>query len=92
MAEPQTGQLGKTVKHSAIYAVGTILRRITGLVMLPIYTRYLTPADYGVVELLTMAIELAGILVGLRISQAMFRYYIWLKICMKNGLLFLQFC
>lgn len=70
------GHLKKTAKHSAIYAFGTMLRRLTGLVMLPIYTRYLTPADYGVVELLSMAIEIAGILIGLRISQAMFRYYI----------------
>lgn len=70
------GQLWRTARHSAIYAFGSILRRITGLVMLPIYTRYLTPADYGVVELLTMAIDLASILVGVRISQAMFRYYI----------------
>ena len=44
--------------------------------MLPIYTRYLTPEDYGVLELLTMAIEIVGILIGLRISQAMFRFYI----------------
>lgn len=72
----QGSQLRKTAKHSSIYALGTMLRRLTGLVMLPIYTRYLTPADYGVVELLSMAIEISGILIGLRISQAMFRYYI----------------
>ena len=71
-----TDQIKKTAKNSAIYAVGTILRRITALVMLPIYTRYLSPADYGVIELLSMAIEMASILIGLRISQAMFRYYI----------------
>lgn len=76
MAEAKGAQFKKTAKHSAIYAFGTILRRLTGLVMLPIYTRYLTPADYGVVELLGMAIEVASILIGLRISQAMFRYYI----------------
>ena len=76
MTDGRVGQLKKTAKHSAIYAVGTVLRRITGLVMLPIYTRYLTPADYGVVELLTMAIEIASILVGMRISQGLFRYYI----------------
>lgn len=68
--------LRKTATHSAIYAIGTMISRITGLVMLPIYTRYLSPADYGVIELLTMAIEITGILVGLRISQAMFRFYI----------------
>lgn len=70
------GQLKKTAAHSAIYAIGTILSRITGLVMLPIYTRYLSPSDYGVLELLSMAIEITGILVGLRITQAMFRFYI----------------
>ncbi|MDT8283263.1 MAG: oligosaccharide flippase family protein, partial [Gammaproteobacteria bacterium] len=76
MVEQQAGQLKKTAKHSVIYALGTMLRRLTGLIMLPVYTRYLTPSDYGVVELLGMAIEIAGILIGLRISQAMFRYYI----------------
>jgi len=70
------GQLRKTAAHSLIYAFGTMLGRITALVMLPIYTRYLSPADYGVLELLLMAIEFTGILVGLRISQAMFRFYI----------------
>lgn len=69
-------QLKQTAKHSAIYAIGSMISRITALVMLPIYTRYLTPADYGVLELLSMAIDLTGILVGMRISQAMFRYYI----------------
>jgi O-antigen/teichoic acid export membrane protein len=69
-------QLRKTAAHSGVYALGTMLGRITSLVMLPIYTRYLTPADYGVLELLLMAIEISGILVGMRISQAMFRFYI----------------
>ncbi len=76
MAAPGVSQLKKTAKHSAIYGIGTALRRITGFIMLPIYTRYLTPADYGVVELLTMAITFVSIFIGLRISQAMFRYYI----------------
>ena len=70
------GQLRKTATHSGIYALGTMLGRITALVMLPIYTRYLSPVDYGVLELLLMAIEISGILVGLRIAQAMFRFYI----------------
>jgi len=71
-----SGQIRKTARHSAIYAIGTLISRLTALVMLPIYTRYLTPEDYGAIELLTMAIELTGILVGFRITQAMFRYYI----------------
>jgi len=69
-------QLQKTLKHSAIYGIGELLRQLTGFVMLPIYTRYLTPSDYGVVELLTMTIAFVSIFIGLRISQAMFRFYI----------------
>ncbi len=68
--------VGKVSKHTAIYGVGTLIRHLTALVMLPIYTRYLVPADYGAVELLTMALEITGILMGLRITQAMFRFYI----------------
>jgi len=76
MSESTSKQLKNTAKNTAIYAVGTSIRRITGFVMLPIYTQYLTPEDYGVVSLLTMVIEIAGVLIGLRISQALFRYYI----------------
>jgi len=68
--------LRKISKHSVIYGIGTVSRQITALVMLPIYTRYLSPADYGAIELLVMALELVRILIGLRITQAMFRYYI----------------
>ena len=71
-----TISLHKIGKNSAIYGIGTILRNITALVMLPIYTRYLTPEDYGAVELLTMVVNLASMLLGLRITQAMFRFYI----------------
>lgn len=43
--------------------------------MLPIYTRYLTPEDYGTVELLSMLIDVATIIFGAMIVQAIFRYY-----------------
>ena len=45
----------KLVSHTSIYMLGDVLRYSVSLVMLPIYTRYLTPADYGVVELLINA-------------------------------------
>ncbi len=54
---------------------GDILRRSVSLIMLPIYTRYLTPEDYGVVELLSMLLDFASIIFGARIGQAVFRFY-----------------
>lgn len=43
--------------------------------MIPIYTRYLTPADYGILELLDLTVEILGIIVGVRLAMSMVRYY-----------------
>ena len=45
-------------RDTMVYAIGTVLARTLSLVMLPIYTRNLTPADYGVLQLLEMTVEL----------------------------------
>jgi O-antigen/teichoic acid export membrane protein len=65
----------KLTGHTSIYMFGEILRNSVSVIMLPIYTRYLTPADYGVIELLTMLIDMASIIFGARVAQAIFRFY-----------------
>lgn len=55
--------------------LGDILRRSVSLIMLPIYTRYLTPEDYGVVELLSMLIDFVSLVFGARVGEAVFRFY-----------------
>lgn len=65
----------KTVSHATIYGLGTILRYSASFLMLPIYTRYLAPADYGVIELLQMFVDVTMIMTGMRIGQAILRYY-----------------
>lgn len=65
----------KLLSHTSIYMFGDIVRYSTSLVMLPIYTSYLTPADYGTVELLSMLIDITAIIFGTRVSQSVFRYY-----------------
>ena len=65
----------KIISHASIYMFGDILRRSVSLIMLPIYTRFLTPEDYGVVELLSMIIDFASIIFGAQVGQAIFRYY-----------------
>ena len=46
--------LTELLKHSAVYGVGNLLRRSISILMLPIYTRYLSPADYGHLALLDL--------------------------------------
>lgn len=63
------------VGHAATYAIGNVARRVVGFVMLPIYTRFLTPADYGVVGLLTIALFVFEPLIGARLGAAIPKFY-----------------
>jgi O-antigen/teichoic acid export membrane protein len=63
------------VGHAATYAIGNIARRIIGFAMLPIYTRFLTPADYGVIGLLTFALALLEPIFGARLGWAIPKFY-----------------
>ena len=53
--------------------------KFIGFLMLPIYTRYLTPEDYGVAALLMLAIVITEVVVGMRMGQAIFRHYFLAK-------------
>jgi len=71
----QSNQVATTARHAAIYAVGTVARSLTGFFMLPIYTRFLTPRDYGILELLTGLLDLGAILIGISVTEALIRFY-----------------
>lgn len=61
-------------KDSAIYGIGGILARAVSLLLLPFYTRVLSPTDYGVVDLLVTFGALVNLTVALEISQGLARY------------------
>lgn len=58
-----------------IYTIGSVLRQLVGFIMLPIYTTYLTPADYGVVSLLGVSIAIFELVMGARFAQAIPHFY-----------------
>ncbi len=64
-----------TVKHGLVYSFGNALGRIAGFIMLPVYTRVLTTADYGILEILALSTDVLGMVAGLGIQAAMVRFY-----------------
>lgn len=70
-----TGKTKSLGKQSAIYGAGIIVGKLASFIMLPVYTRYLTPADYGVLELLSMTIDVIGMIAGIGIGAAVFKFY-----------------
>ena len=68
-------QLKRLARHSAIYGLGGLISRVLAILLLPLYTRYLTPADYGAVEtLLALTAVLVTLLRG-GIQSAFFRFW-----------------
>ena len=68
-------QMGRVGRHTVVYALGILLSKAISFVMLPIYTRFLTPSDFGVVELVEMTLDVIAIVAGARIAAGIFRYY-----------------
>jgi O-antigen/teichoic acid export membrane protein len=48
------------VKHAAVYGLANLILQAGGVVLLPLYTRCLSPADYGVLEVLGRLAETVG--------------------------------
>ena len=63
------------VKNTSIYSFGRLASKAIGFLMIPLYTSFLTPADYGIFELLTMLVMILGIMIQGGISSAMFKFY-----------------
>ncbi|MDD3416424.1 MAG: oligosaccharide flippase family protein [Lachnospiraceae bacterium] len=64
------------IKNTGIIAIGKISTQIVSFFLLPVYTAYLTAADYGVVDLLNTLIQLLLPIVSLQLEQAIFRFLI----------------
>ncbi len=69
------GELKRLGKHSAIYGLGGLVSRILAVLLLPLYTHYLSPADYGQIETLVALTTVLTIVLRFGISSAFFRFY-----------------
>jgi O-antigen/teichoic acid export membrane protein len=62
-------------RHSMVYGIGIVLTKAVSFLLLPIYTRFLSPADYGVIQLIVMTFEVVSIFAGSRIAFGIFHFY-----------------
>jgi O-antigen/teichoic acid export membrane protein len=68
-------QMTRLARHSAIYGIGGLVSRFVAVLLLPLYTRYLTPADYGAVETLIALAAICATILRVGIASAFFRFY-----------------
>lgn len=63
------------LQNSFIFTIGTIFTRGINIILIPLYTRYLSPADYGVIDLFVIITSFVAIVFTLEINQAVVRFY-----------------
>lgn len=73
--ERKPNALMKLAKHSGVYAAGNMLSRIASFLMLPLYTAYLTPFDYGVLDLIETTSGMIALVAGFGMAAALGRFY-----------------
>jgi O-antigen/teichoic acid export membrane protein len=70
-----TAYLKRLVSSLAAYQVADVVSKFIAVILLPVYTRYVHPAGYGVVELLANGVILISILVRFGMIEAFLRFY-----------------
>jgi O-antigen/teichoic acid export membrane protein len=68
-------RLGELARHSAVYGLGSLVSRFIAVLLLPVYTRYLSPADYGLIETLIALSAVLTVLLAAGVKSAFFRFY-----------------
>jgi O-antigen/teichoic acid export membrane protein len=68
-------QLFELTRHSAIYGIGGLTSRFLSVLMLPLYTSYVSAGDYGRVELLMATMAVAVVLIRGGANFGFIRFY-----------------
>lgn len=64
------------LKDTLLYTISSLTSRALGLFLLPFYTRVFSPADYGILSIMTISMTFIVLLISLQLDQSVARYYI----------------
>lgn len=69
-------KINRVLQTSTIYLIGGLIGRAVGFLTIPLYSRFLSPAEFGIVELIELSTEIIAITLGMQaIGTAMTRIY-----------------
>jgi O-antigen/teichoic acid export membrane protein len=68
-------KIKSTLKHTAVYGLGTIATKCIGIVLLPLYVKHITVSEYGIIGILEITIMILSQMINMGQSQAFLRFY-----------------
>jgi O-antigen/teichoic acid export membrane protein len=66
--------LPKALQQSLVYASALAISKGLALIMVPVATHYLTPTDYGRLDILQTLADLLSIVIGMGLAETLFRF------------------
>src|SRR5829696_8343981 len=67
--------LRRLATTGAAYTASSVASKLIAVFLLPVYTAYLTPADYGAAEVMLASVVAVSIVVRLGLIEALLRFY-----------------
>jgi O-antigen/teichoic acid export membrane protein len=67
--------VGSSLKSAAVFGFGAAMQRGVAFLLLPLYTRALTPAQYGTLSVLLAITSVAGIVFAFGLDMGLFRSF-----------------
>jgi len=69
-------KIKRLISHVLIYGLGNAGTRVIGFLLIPVYSRYLSPEDYGVLALVGMFGQVLFTIMNMGQNSALFRTYL----------------
>ena len=60
---------------SIVYGIGNVGQKLAGMLLVPIYTRFLVPNDYGILAITTSVVSVLGTVLGMGLNGSIVRLY-----------------
>jgi O-antigen/teichoic acid export membrane protein len=67
--------LRRLATTGAAYTASSVFSKLIALALLPLYTRHLTPSDYGAAEVMIVGVIATSIVIRLGVIEALMRFY-----------------
>jgi O-antigen/teichoic acid export membrane protein len=62
-------------KNSSIYFIGQALSKAVGFFMIPIYTKFIAPTNFGAMEMVEILTGCIGLVISMNVAEAMPRFF-----------------
>jgi O-antigen/teichoic acid export membrane protein len=72
--QTHSGSLKKSIKQQMYYATGIVTTKIIAIIMLPVFTHFLSPTDYARLDIIQTLANLMCIIVAFGLADSLFRF------------------